>query len=65
MDFPSSSDGKASDCNAGDPGSIPRPERSPEEGNDNPLQYPRLENPMDRRALQAVQSMQSQRVGHN
>ena len=37
--FPSSSDGKASACNAGDPGLIPGLGRSPEEGNGNLLQY--------------------------
>ena len=37
-------------ANAGDPGSFPGLGRSPEEGNDYPLQYPCLENPMDRRA---------------
>ena len=31
-DFPGGSDGKASACNAGDPGSIPGSGRSPEEG---------------------------------
>ena len=41
------SDGKASACNAGDPGSIPGPGRSPGEGNGNPLQHSCLENPMD------------------
>ena len=35
-------------ANAGDPGLIPGSERSPEEGNGNPLQYSCLENPMDR-----------------
>ena len=40
-------------------------EDSPGEGNGNPLQYPCLENPMDRRAWRAVQSMGSQRVGHD
>ena len=45
--FPSGSDGKASACSAGDPGSIPRSGRSPGEGNGNPLQHPCLENPMD------------------
>ena len=35
------------------------------EGNGNPLQYPCLENPMDPRAWWAVQSMGSQRVGHD
>ena len=35
--FHGGSDGKASACNVGDPGSIPGSERSPEEGNGNPL----------------------------
>ena len=48
--FLSGSDGKESACNAGDPDSIPESGRSPGEGNDNPLQYPCLENPMDRGA---------------
>ena len=47
-DFLHGSDGKASACNAGDPGSIPELGRSPEEGNGNPLQHSCLENPMDR-----------------
>ena len=38
------SDGKESAFNAGYPGSIPGSERSPGEGNGNPLQYSRLEN---------------------
>ena len=38
---------KVSAYNAGDPGSIPGSERSPEEGNGTPLQYSCLENPMD------------------
>ena len=37
-------------ANAGDTGSIPWWGRSPGEGNDNPLQCPCLENPMDRGA---------------
>ena len=41
-------------CNAGDPGSIPGSGRSPGEGNDNPLQYSCLENPMDGGAWQAA-----------
>ena len=45
--LPCGSDGKASDCNAGDPGSIPGLGRSPGEGNGTPLQYSCLENPMD------------------
>ena len=44
----SSSGGKESACNAGDLGSIPGSGRSPEEGNDNPLQYSCQENSMDR-----------------
>ena len=48
------SDGKASACNAGDLGLIPRLERSPGEGDGNPLQCSCLENPMDRGALWAT-----------
>ncbi|KAI4548619.1 hypothetical protein MG293_000949 [Ovis ammon polii] len=39
LGFPDGSDGKASACNAGDPGSIPGSGRSPGEGNGNRLQY--------------------------
>ena len=46
--FPGGSDCKESACNVGDPDSIPGSERSPGEGNGNPLQYSYLENPMDR-----------------
>ena len=46
--------GKESSCNAGDPGSIPRSERSPGEGHDNSLQYSCLENLKDRGAWQAT-----------
>ena len=45
-----SSEGKASACNVGDPGSIPGSGRSLGEGNGNPLQYSCLENPTDRGA---------------
>ena len=45
--FPGSSDGKASACNAGDPGSILGLGRSPGEGNGNPLHYSCLEYSMD------------------
>ena len=48
------SDGKESACNAGDPGLIPESGRSPGGGNDNPLQYSCLENPMDRGAWWAT-----------
>ena len=52
--FPHSSVGKESTCNAGDPDLIPELGRSPGEGNDNPLKYSCLENPMDRGAWQAT-----------
>ena len=48
---------KESACNAGDTGdlsSIPGSGRSLGGGNDNPLQYSCLENPMDRGAWQAI-----------
>ena len=50
QDFPGGSDGKVSAYNAGDLGSIPESGRSPGEGNGNRLQYPCLENSMDRGA---------------
>ena len=40
--------------NAGDAGLIPGSGRSPGERNGNPLQYPRLGNPMDRGAWWAT-----------
>ena len=46
--------GKESACSAGDLGSIPQLGRSPGEGNGNPLQYPCLENLMDRGAWWAA-----------
>ena len=52
--FSGGSDSKESVCNVGDLGSIPGSGRYPEEGNGNPLQYSRLENPMDRGARQAT-----------
>ena len=52
--FPCSSVGKESACSAGDPGLIPGLERSPGEGNDDPLQYSCLENSMDRVACRAA-----------
>ena len=48
MGFPGGLNGKESACNAGDPGSVLGLERSPGEGNGNPLQYSSLENPIDR-----------------
>ena len=47
---PGGSDGEES----GDLGSIPGTGKSPGEGNCNPLQYPCLENPMDRGAWGAT-----------
>jgi len=47
MDFPGGSDGKVSAYNSGDLGSILGLERSPGEGNGNPLQYSCLGNPVD------------------
>ena len=54
LGFPCSSVNKESACSAGDLGSIPGLGRSPGEGNGNPLQYPCLENLMDRGAWWAV-----------
>ena len=47
---PGGSDGKVSAYSAGGLGLIPGSGRSPGEGNGNPLQYSRLENPMARGA---------------
>ena len=51
--------------NARDVGLIPGSERSPGEGNGNPLQYSCLENPMDRGAWQAMFHGVEKRVDHN
>ena len=54
--------------NAGDireVGLIPGSGRSPGGGHGNPLQYSCLENPMDRGAWKAIQSIASQRVRHD
>ena len=51
-------------ANAGDIGSIPGLQRSPGEGNGNPLQCSRLGNPMGREAWW-LQSLGLQRVGHD
>ena len=47
LGFPGGSAGKESACNAGDLDLIPGLGRSPGEGNNYPLQYSGLENPMD------------------
>ena len=65
--LPDSSVGKESACHSGDTedaGSIPGSGRSPGVGNDNPLQYFCLGNPMDRGAWR-VQPMGSQSVRHD
>ena len=54
MGFPGGSEGKASACDAGDPGLIPGWGRSPGEGNGNPLQYSCPETLMDREAWWAI-----------
>ena len=54
MGFPGGSDGKESVYNAGDMGSVPGLERSPGEGNGNPLQYSCLENSTNTEAWQAT-----------
>ena len=59
MDSPGGSDGKESDCNEGDLGSIPVPGRSPGGGHGSPLQYSCLEDP------HGQIPMGSQGVGHN
>ena len=48
MDVPGGSDSKEYACNVGNLGSIPGLEKSPRGGNGNPLQYPCLENLMER-----------------
>ena len=62
--FPGGSEGKASACDAEDPGLIPGSGRSPGEGNGNPLQYFCLGNPMDRGDWQAMVHGVT-RVGHD
>ena len=52
MDFPGSSEGKESACNAGDPALILGLGRSPRE--ENALHYSCLKNSMDRGALGAI-----------
>ena len=52
--FPGGSDGKASVCSVGEPGSIPESGRSPGEANGNLPQYSCLENAMDREAWWAT-----------
>ena len=51
--LPGGSDGKASACNAGDPGSTPGLGRSPGGGHGNLLQYSCLDNPHGLRSMAA------------
>ena len=63
-DFPGGSKGKASASNAGDPGSISGLGRSPGEGNGYLLQYS-CQIILWTEIPGGLQSMASQRVGHN
>ena len=64
QDFPGGSDGKASAYKAGNPVSFPGLGGSPGEGNGTPLQYSCLKIPWTEDPG-GLQSMGSQRVGHN
>ena len=63
--FPGGSDGKASACNVGDPGSIHGWGRSPGEGNGNPLQLLLPGKFHGLRSLVGYSPMGLQRVGHD
>ena len=65
MGFPGGSAGKASACSAGDMALIPGLGRSLGEGHGNLLQYSCLGNFHGQRSLAGLQSMRSQRVGHD
>ena len=66
MGFRGGSDSKEITCNAEDLGLIPGLGRSPGGGHGNPLQYSCLENLHGQRSLAGyIQSMGSQRIGHN
>ena len=64
LGIPSGSVVKNPPANAGDESSIPGSERSPGEGNDNPLQYSCLGNSMAR-GIWWAQSMGVTRVSHD
>jgi len=58
--------GKESACNVGNPGSIPGLGRSPGEGNGNPLKYSFVPGEFHgQKSVVGLQSMGSQRVGHD
>jgi len=54
LGFPGGSHSKESECNAGNPSSIPGMGRTLGEGNGYPLQYSCLDNSMDKGAWQAT-----------
>ena len=54
MGFPGGSESKEFACKAGDQSLMPGSGRSPEVGNDNPLQYSCLEISMDRETWRAT-----------
>ena len=60
--LPGGLEGKASACNAGDPGLIPESGSPPGEGNGNPFQGSCLGNPVDKEpdGLQSMGSQKSQ-----
>ena len=62
--FPGGPGGKESACNVGDLGSIPGLGGCLWGGHGNPLQYSRLENPLEQRSLVGY-SPRGCRVGHN
>ena len=64
-DFPGGSVVMNPPANAGDTGSVPGSERSPGEGNGNPLHYSCLENYMDRGAWRATVHGGHKRAGYD
>ena len=63
--FQCSSEVKNSPANAGDVSSIPGSGKSSGEGNHGPLQYPCLENPIDKKAWWVNRPWSNERVGHD
>ena len=62
--FPGGSVANNPTCSAGDAGSIPEFERSPGQGNGNPLQYSCQANLMDRGAWQSMGCKESDTTEH-
>ena len=65
LGFPGGSDGKEFAYYVGDMGLVPGLGKFPGGGHGNRLEYSCLENPMDENEPAGLQSMGSQRVGHN